>query len=141
MKRICTVLLVVCACASTPALADIQAGNWEFTVDVAIQDSGSPTGPVTNTRCITEEEARDPAKVLSETGSSKCEFSNRRDTGSEYTFDVDCKDGPVPVHGAGNVRYTPQSMQGQVELTGETHNLKFKTRSTISARRLGPCEK
>ena len=141
MKPIFSALLVACAYASAPAHAEIQAGNWEFTVDVTLQDAGGASGPVTKTRCITEEEARDPAKVFAETGSSKCEFSNTRDTGSEYTFEVDCKGGPVPVHGSGNVRYTPQSMEGQVELTGETQNLRFKTRSTLSARRLGPCDK
>ena len=124
-----------------PVHADVQPGNWEFTVDMAFQGAGSVTGPVTKTRCITEEEARDPAKVLGETGGSQCEFSNTRDTGSEYTFDLDCRGGRIPVHGSGSVRYTPQSLEGQVDLTGESQNLKFKTRSTISARRLGPCDK
>jgi Protein of unknown function (DUF3617) len=120
--------------------AGVEPGNWEFTVDVGIQGIGSSSGPQVKTRCISAEEARDPAKMLAETRSSGCEFSNTRDTGSEYTFDVECRGGRVPVKGSGNVRYTPQTMEGQIDLTAEQQNLRIKTRSSVSARRLGPCK-
>jgi hypothetical protein len=136
VTRGCLFLMLLCASA---ALADIQAGNWEFTVDVGIEGAGSSSGPVVKTRCITEEEARDPSKVLADTGSSQCRFSNVRDTGSTYTFDVDCPSAQVPLRGSGNVRYAPQSLEGEIALIVEQQNLRIQTRSTISARRLGPC--
>src|SRR5690349_14531458 len=97
------------------ALAGVDAGNWQFTVEVSMQ-TGSSSGPIVRTRCITEEEARDPQKVIAETGQSGCDFSDARDTGSEYSFKVDCRGGPVPVHGSGRVSYTAQTMDGVIDL-------------------------
>jgi hypothetical protein len=128
--------LLLCASA---ALADIEPGNWEFTVEVGIEGGAAPSGPVVRTRCITPEEARDPSKVLADTGTSQCRFSNVRDTGSTYTFDVDCPSAQVPLRGSGNVRYSAQQLGGEIELIVEQQNLRIKTRSTINARRLGPC--
>jgi Protein of unknown function (DUF3617) len=120
------------------ARAAVEPGNWEFTVDVSMSQGGS-SGPIVKTRCISEADARDPQKVLAETGSSGCEFSDTNDTGSEYTFSVDCRGGRVPVHGNGRVQYTAQTLQGVIDLTAEQPSLRITTHSKVSARRLGPC--
>jgi hypothetical protein len=120
------------------ALAGVDAGNWQFTVEVSMQ-TGSSSGPIVRTRCITEEEARDPQKVIAETGQSGCDFSDARDTGSEYSFKVDCRGGPVPVHGSGRVSYTAQTMDGVIDLVAEQQNLTITTHSKVNARRLGAC--
>lgn len=138
MKRIPALFLL--ALLSAPAaLAGVAPGNWEFTVDVSIQENGSSSGPLVRTRCISEEDARDPQKLLAEAGSSGCQFSDTRDTGSEYSFSVDCRGGKVPVHGTGRVRYTAQTLQGVIDLTAEQPGLRITTHSKLSARRLGPC--
>ena len=54
--------------------------------------------------------------------------------------DVECT-GRVPIHGSGVVRYTPTTLDGEVNLIGETQGLRLKTRSFVSGRRLGPCNK
>ena len=90
-------------------------------------------------RCLTPEEAADPQKVLSEArGSDKCQLSNVVDSGSDYKFDLACT-GNVPIRGTGTVRYTPTTLDGEVDLVGETRGLRLKTRSFVSGRRLGPC--
>ena len=47
----------------------------------------------------------------------------------------------MPVTGSGNVRYTPTTIDGSIDLVGETRGLRLKTRSFVSGRRLGPCNK
>jgi hypothetical protein len=137
MKR---TLFVFLALAGAPAaLAGVEPGNWEFTVDVSISESEGSSGPIVRTRCLSEADARDPQRVLAETGQSGCEFSNARDTGSEYTFSVDCRGGSVPVHGSGRVSYTADTLQGVIDLVAEQPNLRITTHSKVSARRLGPC--
>src|SRR5258706_12726790 len=94
-------------------LADtIQPGNWEFTVNIAAEGLGAfapKPGPIVNTRCITQDQANDPAKVLGDAGTKgDCQFTNQKDTGSEFTFDVQCT-GRVPVRGSGKMRYTAQT--------------------------------
>jgi Protein of unknown function (DUF3617) len=124
------------------AAAQIEPGNWEFTVNVHAEGLGAfqpKPGPIVNTRCITPEQAADPAKVIGETGArGQCEFSNQRDTGSEFSFDVRCT-GQVPVQGSGKMRYSAQTIDGDINLDGDAQGMRFTTRSHVSAKRLGAC--
>ena len=136
-------LFAVSLALSPLAYADaIQPGNWEFTVTVNAEGLGAlgpKPGPIVNTRCISQEQANDPAKVLGDAGAKgDCQFTNQRDTGAEYTFDVRCT-GRVPVSGSGKMRYSATTLDGNLDLDGEAQGMKFSTRSQISARRLGPC--
>ena len=125
---------------SGAAHAAIEPGNWEFSLESPLQKSPDG-GPVVKQRCLTPDEAADPQKVLSEArGSDKCQLSNVVDSGSDYKFDVACT-GNVPIHGSGSVRYTPTTLDGEVDLIGETRGLRLKTRSYVSGRKLGPCNK
>jgi hypothetical protein len=121
------------------AHARVEPGNWEFSVESPLQGNGA--GPTTKQRCITAEEASDPQKVLAEArGKNDCQLSNLRDSGTEYSFDVECK-ARIPLKGSGAVRYTPRSLDGEIDLVGETQGLRLKARSFVSGRRLGPCNK
>ncbi len=130
-------LLFVLACAA-PAFAGVTPGNWEFTVEVSMSEGGS-SGPIVKTRCISEAEARDPGTVLAESGASGCQFLNSLDTGSDYSFSIDCSGGSVPVHGSGLIHYTAETLQGVIDLTAEQPNLRVTTHSNVHARRLGAC--
>ena len=124
---------------SGAAQAAIEPGNWEFSVDSPLV--GSSAGPTVKQRCLSPDEAADPQKVLAEArGSDKCQLSNVRDSGSDYKFDVACV-GRVPVHGSGTVQYTATTLDGTIDLVGETQGLRLKTRSFVSGRKLGPCNK
>jgi len=72
-------------------------------------------------------------------GSAGCEFTNKRDTGSEMTFDVACG-GQMPMRGKGVVRYSAQNVNGTLELAADTGGQKIMTRSQLTARRLGDCK-
>jgi hypothetical protein len=121
------------------AHASVEPGNWEFSLESPLQ--GNASGPVVKQRCLTPEEASDPAKVLAEArGSEQCQLSNVRDSGTEYKFDLECT-GRIPVRGSGTVRYTPRMLDGEIDLVGETQGLRLKTRSFVSGRLLGPCNK
>ena len=95
-------------------------------------------GPIVQTRCLTPEDARDPARVLGPAGTSGCDFSNRRDDGNVFSFDLRCG-GQVPMRGSGSVRYGAQFMDGERERAGDAAGQKFATRSRVSGRRVGPC--
>ena len=131
MRKLCFALIA----AAAPALADVEAGNWELTVTVSVDGMPGPMAPVTRARCISPAEARDPSQLL---GGAECQFSNRRDSGSEITFDVSCS-GPVPMHGSGSVRYAPQSIDGSLDISADASGQKIVTHSRIAGRRLGAC--
>ena len=124
------------------AAGDIEPGMWEFTVNVQAEGLGAlqpKPGPIVNQRCITPEQAANPEKALTEAGAKgQCTFSNQRNTGIQFNFDVACT-APFPVQGSGTMRYTAEAMEGDLDLAGDMQGMKFKTRSHINARRLGPC--
>jgi hypothetical protein len=125
-------------CFATAAHASVEPGNWEFSLESPLRSTDKPE---VRQRCITPEEANDPQKVLAEVRSKNdCELSNLQDSGSEYRFDIACK-AKVPITGSGAVRYTPTTLDGSIDLVGETRGLRLKTRSFVSGRRLGPCNK
>ncbi|HEY8249122.1 MAG TPA: DUF3617 family protein [Burkholderiales bacterium] len=131
-----TFVLALAIAVSGSALADIEPGNWEMTVSTQVE--GIPAGalaPIVQTRCLTREDARDPSRLV---GGAGCEFSDRRDTGSEMSFNVSCG-GQLPMRGSGLVRYTSQSVDGSLELSAETGGQKIMTRSRVVGRRLGAC--
>jgi len=135
-------LLMAIAIPALAAAASIEPGNWEFTVDVHAKGLGAfqpKPGPVTKTRCITPEQAANPAKVMSDAGArGECEFSNEHDTGAEFSFNVRCT-GRIPLEGTAKMRYTAQTLDGDLDLEGDAQGMKFTSRSHVSGRRLGPC--
>jgi len=132
MRLVLATLLLVAAGA---ARADIQAGNWEMTVTTSIEGMPGGMAPITQARCLTEAEAKDPSRLIG-TGAG-CEFSNKQDTGSQITFDVVCT-GQVPLSGSGAVRYTAQTVEGTLDVAAT--NPRIVTRSQLSGRRLGDCK-
>ena len=122
---------------ATAAQAAVEPGNWEFSLESPLQNNGATE---TRQRCLSPEEAKDPQKVLEQVrNKNNCQLSNVQDSGSEYRFDVACE-AKVPVTGTGAVRYTPTTIDGSIDLVGETRGLRLKTRSFVSGRRLGPCK-
>jgi hypothetical protein len=115
------------------ARADIDPGNWELQVSTQIQGAPEPVS-LDTTRCLTAEDARDPSRVFGGTPGGGCEFTNRQDTGSLFTFDVVCGAGQ-PIRGSGRVRYARDSLDGELELNADN----FAARSHITGRRLGGC--
>jgi hypothetical protein len=108
-------------------------------VTVTLSVEGAPPGvtaPVTQTRCLTADDARDPSRLV---GGAGCEFTNKRDSGSEISFDVACG-GQLPMRGKGVVQYSAQNVSGTLELTAESGGQKLATRSQLTARRLGDCK-
>ena len=135
MRRLAAVLLL-----ALPAMAraDLQPGNWELSVTSMMQGMAQPIGPITQTRCVTEADARDPSRVVGQ-ASGGCDFSNKQDNGSLMSFDITCS-GQIPMRGSGQVRYGAQNFDAELDLTADAQGQKIMTRSKITGRRLGACQ-
>jgi hypothetical protein len=140
--RILAVLLALAAAlAQRPALAQagVEPGSWELTVTSQMQGMDKPIGPLSKTQCFTADDVRDPGRILGTGGS--CQFSNRRESGGEYSFDVKCG-GMLPMSGSGRIRQGAQSFEGDLDLGVDTEaagGSRLGMKSTVSGRRLGPC--
>lgn len=118
--------------------AELDTGNWELSATTSVQGMPGEMGPVVQTRCFTDADARDPSRVLGPGTGAACEFTNQRDTGSEFTFDIACG-GATPMRGSGKARYGRDFLQAEIELGGDVGGRPFASRSRISGRRLGAC--
>jgi hypothetical protein len=127
--RLLAALLFLCPLA---ALA-VEPGNWELSLVTMMTGQQKPAA-VTQQRCLTESDARDPSQVVG--GGGTCTFTNRNDNGRTYTFDVACT-GVLPMKGKGTVNYTAQTMDADLDLTAEKGE--FGMRTFVKGRRLGPC--
>lgn len=132
-------ILILGIAWSGMALAQVQPGNWELTVTSQMQGMDKPIGPLSKTQCFTEADTKDPGRVLGTGGS--CQFSNRRESGDTYTFDVKCG-GALPMSGSGRLRQSSGAFEGDLDLAvdsgpGGGGNLGMRTK--VSGRRLGPC--
>jgi hypothetical protein len=130
MKRI--LLGLALGLGAMSAGADLEPGNWEITARTEVQGVPDPKS-FTQQQCLSAEDTRDPGRIFGNRG-TQCEFTRRDDTGSVLTFEVACGTQP-PVRGSGSVRYSSQSLEGDLELRLEG----FSTRSHITGRRLGGC--
>ena len=113
----------------------VEPGNWELSLVTLMTGQQKPAA-VTQTRCLTETDARDPSRVLGGPASGTCNFTNRNDNGRTYTFDVACT-GVLPMKGKGTVNYTAHTMDADLDLVAEKGE--FGMRTSIKGRRLGPC--
>jgi hypothetical protein len=119
--------------------AQVQPGNWELTVTSQMQGMDKPIGPLSKTQCFTEADTKDPGRVLGTGGS--CQFSNRRESGDAYTFDVKCG-GALPMSGTGRLRQGPDAFEGDLDLavdSGAGGGANLGMRTKVAGRRLGPC--
>jgi len=136
MKRL---VLILGIAWSGMAVSQVQPGNWELTVTSQMQGMDKPIGPLSKTQCFTEADTRDPGRVLGTGGS--CQFSNRRESGDTYTFDVKCG-GALPMSGTGRLRQGPDAFEGDLDLavdSGAGGGANLGMRTKVSGRRLGPC--
>jgi hypothetical protein len=132
-------ILILGIAWSGMALSQVQPGNWELTVTSQMQGMDKPIGPLSKTQCFTEADTKDPGRVLGTGGS--CQFSNRRESGDTYTFDVKCG-GALPMSGTGRLRQSSGSFEGDLDLavdSGPGGGGNVGMRAKVSGRRLGPC--
>ena len=144
MNRLIPALLAL-ALAPAAQAADISPGNWEITVTMRVPGVPQAFGPYSRTQCLQASDTKDPGRVFGALpGAGTCQFGNRNDTGSRYSFTVSCG-GPIPMSGNGSVNYGPQSMNGELVLGATLPSpeggagQKVDTRSELSARRTGSC--
>ena len=130
MRMLAAVLLM---CPVT--VLAVEPGNWELSLVTMMTGAQKPAA-VTQQRCLTESDARDPSRVVGGGAGGSCNFTNRNDNGRTYTFDVACT-GVLPMKGKGTVNYTGQTMDADLDLVAEKGE--FGMRTFVKGRRLGPC--
>jgi Protein of unknown function (DUF3617) len=128
--------------ASSSFAADIQPGLWELVVE----NSGAATPdvssePITMNRCLTEEDARDPSRVLggvANPGTTNCAYTERSFSGNTFRFRMLCT-GAFSLQARGAITYSATSMDGSIISMANLEGQAIILESKVTAHRLGGC--
>jgi len=140
--------LLVLGLAASPfaaAQADIRPGLWNMSVEFSVPaDPAFKQPAISRPQCLTAADARDPSRLLAEMsvpGATGCAISGRTASSGHFEFDVKCE-GIFAMGGHGSVDYTPDALQGTVNLDfglGDAGAKRTGSVSRIAARRAGDC--
>ena len=120
-----------------PALAEIEAGEWEFTSTTTSRLLPGPQN-ASFKRCIRPEEAQNPDRWMAEPGQQgDCKLTPGKKSADTYSWTMQCPHGNI--RGAGSARLTRTTMEGETNMTGELQGQKFELRTKVTGKRLGPC--
>jgi hypothetical protein len=136
MKKLWLAMLTLIACG--PAMAQIEAGEWEFT---SVSTSRLFPGPQNASfrRCILKEEAANPDRWMSNPGpQSDCKITPGAKTANTYSWQMECP--AAKMRGNGTARMTASTMDGETVMNGEVQGQKFELRTKVTGKRLGPCK-
>jgi hypothetical protein len=136
MKKLWLAMLTLIACG--PAMAQIEAGEWEFT---SVSTSRLFPGPQNASfrRCIPKEEAANPDRWMSNPGpQSDCKITPGAKTANTYSWQMECP--AAKMRGNGTARMTASTMDGETVMNGEVQGQKFELRTKVTGKRLGPCK-
>lgn len=115
-------------------------GNWE--IKVQMEMAGMPPGmpPMTSTKCITPEEAKDPEKTVPDMGRGRgnqnCKTTDYKMEGNKATWSLKCE-GEMPMTGSGEMVYGADSYTGSLKMETGRGAMTMK----YSGKRLGDCVK
>jgi hypothetical protein len=120
---------------------DIQPGLWKISLEssVAASPDWRPE-PFVLTQCLTESDARDPARLLTGLGGggvSGCEFFDENRSAGRLSFSIRCG-GELGVKGRGEMSFAATRLDGTLDANlGEAE--KVDMRNKLHATYLGPC--
>ena len=127
---------VTAAIAQSP----IRAGRWESTMEMQMAGSPLQMPPMKNTRCVTAEEAKDPAKSLPSgpegRGGQKsdCKMSDYKTSGNTATWKMVCT-SPQPMTMMGEMTFTDDAYTGTLKTDMPQGPMTMK----MAGKRIGDC--
>jgi hypothetical protein len=114
-----------------------KAGKWETTVKVEMEGMNIP--PTTTTTCITEEDLKDPSKMVPAGGrgqNGNCKVADYKIDGNKVSWTMKC-DGDHPVTASGQMTFSGDTYDGSMKMNAQGHDMSM----TMSGKRLGDCQK
>lgn len=151
MKKL---ILTACGCAclllpvNSIAAFDMNHGKWEFTTTMTMPMLPQPQ-VTTTTECITKEEAeQDPMADLVDSGN--CKVTKQKTKGDTMTFEMECNESGMIMHGKGTFVGKGDTASGSTEMTMEMPEMPnmpagmptgpMTTTTTWEGKRVGTCE-
>jgi hypothetical protein len=126
----------------TVAQSPIRAGRWEVTMQMQMAGSPMQMPEMKTTRCVTPEEATDPARSMPAgpegRGGQKsdCKMSDYKTSGNTATWKMVCT-SPQPMTMTGEMTFNDDSYTGTMKSDTPQGQMTMK----MAGKRLGDCSK
>ncbi|MBM4312036.1 MAG: DUF3617 family protein [Deltaproteobacteria bacterium] len=134
--KIHVVLMAAVLLCAAPVAAgpDMKEGSWEITTTTEMSGIAMKMPPQKHTQCLTKNDVipKDPQTP------SNCVIKQQKITGNTVTWEMECTGDNVKTVSAGSVTYTGESFSGTMDITMSGTDMKI--RSTMTGRRMGPCQ-
>jgi len=134
-KMFAVVVVVVLLCAAqVSAGPDIKEGSWEITTATEMSGIAMKMPPQKHTQCLTKDDLvpKDPQTP------SNCVIKDQRVSGNTVNWTMECTSDNVKTVSTGAVTYSGEKFSGTMDITMSGTDMKI--RSTMTGRRLGPCQ-
>jgi Protein of unknown function (DUF3617) len=141
MKRIPIVLIAVLAgAAAVVAQGNMRPGRWEISSTMEMAGSPVQMPPMKTTRCVTPEDAKDPAASLQQGpggrgGKNDCKVSDQKVSGNTVSWKMACA-APQSMTGTGEITFKDDSYTGTMKMTTPQGSMSMK----MDGKRLGDCQ-
>lgn len=132
--------LALTGLAFSAQAAEPRPGLWNLSVTTTAEGAEGVFGPYTTSQCLTEEDVRNPEKLLAQNGVNACTYGDRVYLDGNFSFTVQCG-GAIPMSGSGRIDYTADTLQGTMDIAADLQGLPVNTQSTVSGQRMGDCAK
>ena len=145
MKTVSVIALAMLATAAVLAQTGMRPGQWE--ISTQMQMPNMPAGfqmPVTKTtRCVTPEQAKDPANTIPRDGGrgrggkDDCKMTDHKMTGSTITYSMACT-SPDRMTATGEMTFTgDDSYTSTMKMNMAQGEMTMK----LTGKRIGECTK
>ena len=142
LERYALICLCCLACPPAAIADDVAAGLWELSLTASVTaDPGFAPGPVVINQCVTNADARNPARVLApiaSSGAGDCHYTQTSYTGGTFRFQMLCT-GPLHLQTSGEVSFSSTSLSGSMTTSSTIDGNQVELKSALSGRRLGDC--
>ncbi len=93
MRTLAIFLLIACSPSfAGPNEGAVKPGKWKYTMKTVIPGVPFPLGAVTQSICLTEEEAKYGVAWVNDNEKSSCRYENWRRSGNITRYDMVCPD-------------------------------------------------
>lgn len=131
-------LLVLTLLAASSQAAEPKPGLWNITINVTAEGAAQSYGPYSSSQCFSAEDMRNPETLLAGAGGAECSYSDINHQENRFIFNVQCG-GTIPMSGSGNVDYTSDTFQGNLDITADLQGLPIATKSHVTGAYAGTC--
>jgi hypothetical protein len=116
---------------------DLQEGQWEVSVTMAIGGQATSGQPLVMRQCIAQQNAQELISQL--TGAGTCSTADLRQEGNRASWKLTCT-APLQIEADGEASFSGDSFEGAMNGQLGTSGQLLPFSQSFRARRVGPCQ-